>query len=128
MKYNTRAALAALIFLPALTLGCAKKTVVGKWSGTQNGMNVTMEFKDGGAFTQDTTTPMGPIQAVGTWKVAGESITLATTDVTMKGASVMAMIPANMKAMLNQNATFKFEKDDLILTNKGQSLTLTPLK
>jgi hypothetical protein len=130
MFRNTRAALAALIVPAALIgVGCAKKTVVGKWSGTMDNMPLTIEFKEDRSFTQSMTVPTaGAIEATGRWAVDGKQLIIITTDVKAGGKSVMAMVPANMKSQLNQTVTFKFDSEVLILTRYGQHEILTPIK
>jgi hypothetical protein len=130
MFRNTRAALAAMIIPAALIgVGCAKKTVVGKWTGTMDNMPMTMEFKEDKSFTQGMTVAMaGAIEVTGTWSVDGEKLAFTATDVKAGGRSVMAMVPANMKSKLSQNVTFKLESGNLILIGNGQSATLTPVK
>jgi hypothetical protein len=135
MRTSLLRAAAAALLVPAivLTVGCAKKTVVGKWKGTieapmAGSVTATIEYKEDGTMTQSATTAMGQINVTGTYKVEGENIALTVTDLTSGGRSVMAMLPPAAKSSLNSTSTFKLEGDQLTLTSKGKNQTFTRVK
>ena len=120
------AALAALVVsVAALTVGCKKPGVEGKWQGQLQGMSSTIEFKPSGEFTQSSQIPIGTVEGTGTYKVAGENISLTVTDAKVGGRSVLAMLPPAQK---QQSGTWKREGDSLTLTMGKSSASLTAVK
>jgi hypothetical protein len=127
------AAVALLIPSIVLTVGCAKKTIVGKWTGSieypmLGNVTANIEYKEGGAMTQTATTPRGQVEVTGTYKAEGENLTLAVTDVKLGGNSVMGLLPPAAKSNLNKTVAFKLDGETLTLTEKGQSQTFTRVK
>lgn len=113
------------LLVPALVLsiGCAKPTPVGKWSGSFNGIPLTFEFKDGGKMAM-TGSAMGQSLVInGTWSVEGDQLTTTITDGTP--AMVMNFIPANAR---KSTGAWKVEGDTLTLTQGGKAQPLTRVK
>lgn len=110
---------AALLAVPALvvSIGCAKPTPVGKWTGPVTGLGQsTLEFSADNKVTVNGNIMMiGAVTATGTYTLDGEKIAMKFTDLQSGGKSVMAMIPANMRGALDQNDTWKIEDGTLII-------------
>ena len=135
MKLSLQRTLAAAFLIPGvvLSVGCAKKTIVGKWTGSTEypmlgAVTATIEYKEGGVMTQTASTKMGQIDVTGTYKAEGENLTVTVTDIKAGGNSVMAMLPAQAKQGLNTTATFKLEGDTLTVTRQGKAQTFTHVK
>jgi hypothetical protein len=123
---TTAAGLMATLALLTLA-GCSKPGIAGKWNGTADvagqKLSSTMEFKPDGTVTQDSKTPLGEVNATGTYQTSGENLTIHVDKITAMGKTVDA--PPQMK---DQTATFKVEGDTLSMTRNGQTVNFTRVK
>ncbi len=121
--------IAVVATLSVSLVGCAKPSPVGKWTGTVSGMTgSTIEFTADNKVKQTATSPMGAVDAEGTYKVNGEKLDISITSVKMGGKDMMAMLPANVKSNLNQSVTWAIKEGNLELIGAGGPTTLTPVK
>ncbi len=121
--------IAVVATLGVSLVGCAKPSPVGKWTGTVSGMTgSTIEFTADNKVKQTATSPMGAVDAEGTYKVNGEKLDISITSVKMGGKDMMAMLPANVKSNLNQSVTWAIKEGNLELIGAGGPTTLTPVK
>ena len=121
--------IAVVATLSVSLVGCAKPSPVGKWTGTVSGMTgSTIEFTADNKVKQTATSPMGAVDAEGTYKVKGEKLDISITSVKMGGKDMMAMLPANVKSNLNQSVTWAIKEGNLELIGAGGPTTLTPVK
>jgi hypothetical protein len=110
-------------------VGCAKPSPVGKWTGTVSGMaGSTIEFTADNKVKQSAKSPMGSVDAEGTYTVNGEKIDIAITSVKAGGRDVMALLPAQAKANLNQSVKWSLKDGNLELIGNGGPTVLTPVK
>ncbi len=121
--------IAVVATLGVSLVGCAKPSPVGKWTGTVSGMTgSTIEFTADNKVKQTATSPMGAVDAEGTYKLNGDKLDISITSVKMGGKDMMAMLPAQVKSNLNQSLTWSIKEGNLELTGKGGPTTLTPVK
>ena len=121
--------IAVVATLGVSLVGCAKPSPVGKWSGTVAGMTgSTIEFTADNKVKQTATSPMGSVDAEGTYTVNGEKLDIAITSVKAGGRDIMAMLPAQMKANLNQSVKWSLKEGNLELIGNGGPTVLTPVK
>lgn len=121
--------IAVVATLGVSLVGCAKPSPVGKWSGTVAGMTgSTIEFTADNKVKQTATSPMGSVDAEGTYTVNGEKLDIAITSVKAGGRDIMAMLPAQMKANLNQSVKWSLKEGNLELVGAGGPTVLTPVK
>lgn len=121
--------IAVVATLSVSLVGCAKPSPVGKWTGTVSGMTgSTIEFTADNKVKQTATSPMGAVDAEGTYKVNGEKLDISITSVKMGGKDMMAMLPANVKSNLNQSVTWAIKEGNLELIGSGGPTVLTPVK
>ena len=121
--------IAVLATLGVSLVGCAKPSPVGKWTGTVSGMTgSTIEFTADNKVKQTATSPMGAVDAEGTYKVDGEKLDISITSVKMGGKDMMSMLPAQVKSNLNQSLKWAIKEGNLELIGNGGPTTLTPVK
>lgn len=121
--------IAVVATLGVSLVGCAKPSPVGKWTGTVSGMTgSTIEFTADNKVKQTATSPMGAVDAEGTYKVNGEQLDISITSVKMGGKDMMAMLPAQVKSNLNQSVKWAIKEGNLELIGSGGPTTLTPVK
>ncbi|MFM7188084.1 MAG: hypothetical protein ACKO14_09740 [Armatimonadota bacterium] len=121
--------IAVVATLGVSLVGCAKPSPVGKWTGTVSGMTgSTIEFTADNKVKQTATSPMGAVDAEGTYKLNGDKLDISITSVKMGGKDMMAMLPAQVKSNLNQSLTWAIKEGNLELTGNGGPTTLTPVK
>lgn len=121
--------IAVVATLGVSLVGCAKPSPVGKWSGTVAGMTgSTIEFTADNKVKQTATSPMGSVEAEGTYAVNGEKLDIKIASVKAGGKDIMAMLPANVKSNLNQSVTWALKEGNLELIGAGGPTTLTPVK
>ena len=121
--------IAVVATLSVSLVGCAKPSPVGKWTGTVSGMTgSTIEFTADNKVKQTATSPMGAVDAEGTYKVNGEKLDISITSVKMGGKDMMAMLPAQVKSNLNQSVTWAIKEGNLELIGNGGPTVLTPVK
>jgi len=121
--------IAVMATLGVSLVGCAKPSPVGKWTGTISGMTgSTIEFTADNKVKQTATSPMGAVDAEGTYKLNGDKLDISITSVKMGGKDMMAMLPAQVKSNLNQSLTWAIKEGNLELTGNGGPTTLTPVK
>jgi len=121
--------IAVVATLGVSLVGCAKPSPVGKWTGTVSGMTgSTIEFTADNKVKQTATSPMGAVDAEGTYKVNGEQLDISITSVKMGGKDMMAMLPAQVKSDLNQSVKWAIKEGNLELIGSGGPTTLTPVK
>lgn len=121
--------IAVVATLGVSLVGCAKPSPVGKWTGTVSGMTgSTIEFTADNKVKQTATSPMGAVDAEGTYKVNGEQLDISITSVKMGGKDMMAMLPAQVKSNLNQSVKWTIKEGNLELIGSGGPTTLTPVK
>jgi len=121
--------IAVVATLGVSLVGCAKPSPVGKWSGTVAGMTgSTIEFTADNKVKQTATSPMGSVEAEGTYTVNGEKLDIKIASVKAGGKDIMAMLPANVKSNLNQSVTWALKEGNLELIGAGGPTTLTPVK
>ena len=121
--------IAVVATLGVSLVGCAKPSPVGKWSGTVAGMTgSTIEFTADNKVKQTAASPMGSVDAEGTYKVNGEKLDITITSVKAGGKDIMAMLPANVKSNLNQSVTWALKEGNLELIGTGGPTVLTPVK
>jgi hypothetical protein len=121
--------IAVVATLGVSLVGCAKPSPVGKWTGTVSGMaGSTIEFTADNKVKQSAKSPMGSVDAEGTYKVNGDKIDIAITSVKAGGRDVTGMLPANVKSNLNQSVTWALKEGNLELIGAGGPTTLTPVK
>ncbi len=109
--------LAPIVPAIVLTIGCAKPTPVGKWTGPISGLGQsTLELTaDNKVSVSGNLAMLGAVTATGTYSLDGEKISIKIADLQSGGKSVMAMIPANMRGALDQNDTWKIEDGSLYI-------------
>ena len=115
MMKTSRCAVWALCLLVLIPLaGCAKKNpLVGTWTGTinipigptQQSLAVTYTFNEDGTCSTSAQTPMGPMNAQGTYTVDDDKLTMKTKT-QAQGRTVEGQA----------EATFKVEGDTLTVT------------
>jgi hypothetical protein len=88
----------------------------------------TIEFTADNKVKQSAKSPMGSVDAEGTYKVNGDKLDIAITSVKAGGRDVMGMLPANVKSNLNQSVTWALKEGNLELIGAGGPTTLTPVK
>jgi hypothetical protein len=121
--------IAVVATLGVSLVGCAKPSPVGKWTGTVSGMaGSTIEFSADNKVKQTVTSPMGAVDAEGTYKVNGEKLDIAITSVKLGGKEMISSLPAQMKANLNQSVTWAIKEGNLELIGNGGPTVLTPVK
>jgi len=121
--------IAVVATLGVSLVGCGKPSPVGKWSGTVAGMTgSTIEFTADNKVKQTATSPMGSVEAEGTYTVNGEKLDIKIASVKAGGKDIMAMLPANVKSNLNQSVTWALKEGNLELIGAGGPTTLTPVK
>lgn len=121
--------IAVVATLGVSLVGCAKPSPVGKWTGTVSGMTgSTIEFTADNKVKQTASSPMGAVDAEGTYKVNGDKLDIAITSVKMGGKDMMSMLPAQVKSSLNQSVTWAIKEGNLELVGSGGPTTLTPVK
>ena len=121
--------IAVVATLGVSLVGCAKPSPVGKWTGTVSGMSgSTIEFTADNKVKQTATSPMGSVDAEGTYKVNGEKLDITITSVKAGGKDIMGMLPANVKSNLTQSVTWALKEGNLELIGNGGPTTLTPVK
>ncbi len=121
--------IAVVATLGVSLVGCAKPSPVGKWTGTVSGMTgSTIEFTADNKVKQTATSPMGAVDAEGTYKLNGDKLDISITSVKMGGKDMMAMLPAQVKSNLNQSLTWSIKEGNLELIGSGGPTTLTPVK
>ena len=121
--------IAVVATLSVSLVGCAKPSPVGKWTGTVSGMTgSTIEFTADNKVKQTATSPMGAVDAEGTYKVDGEKLDISITSVKMGGKDMMSMLPAQVKSNLNQSLKWAIKEGNLELIGNGGPTTLTPVK
>ena len=121
--------IAVVATLGVSLVGCAKPSPVGKWTGTVSGMTgSTIEFTADNKVKQTATSPMGSVEAEGTYEVNGEKLDIKIASVKAGGKDIMAMLPANVKSNLNQSVTWALKEGNLELIGAGGPTTLTPVK
>ena len=90
--------IAVVATLGVSLVGCAKPSPVGKWTGTVSGMTgSTIEFTADNKVKQTATSPMGAVDAEGTYKVNGPQLDSSITSVNMGGKDMMAKLHAQGK-------------------------------
>lgn len=130
----------ALIAVGAATLlaGCAP-SVVGKWKGSlpvpmtggSTTVPLTVEFKKDNTFEQTVNTPLGTLNASGTYTTEGQNLSASVSKILANGNDMTARIPAQVKQAMTPSGTFKVEGDKLILTGEkdsNQNVTLDRVK
>ena len=121
--------IAVVATLGVSLVGCAKPSPVGKWTGTVAGMTgSTIEFTADNKVKQTATSPMGSVEAEGTYTVNGEKLDIKIASVKAGGKDIMAMLPANVKSNLNQSVTWALKEGNLELIGNGGPTVLTPVK
>jgi len=121
--------IAVVATLGVSLVGCAKPSPVGKWTGTVSGMTgSTIEFTADNKVTQTASSPMGAVDAEGTYKVNGDKLDIAITSVKMGGKDMMSMLPAQVKSSLNQSVKWSIKEGNLELVGNAGPTTLTPVK
>ncbi len=121
--------IAVVATLGVSLVGCAKPSPVGKWTGTVSGMTgSTIEFTADNKVKQTATSPMGAVDAEGTYKLNGDKLDISITTVKMGGKDMMAMLPAQVKSNLNQSLKWAIKEGNLELIGNGGPTTLTPVK
>src|SRR6185436_20454300 len=89
-----------LVALQVLLGGCAKPTVVGKWTGTVDlfgqKMPAVMEFKKDGTLTQNLKSSIGEAAASGTYTVDGKHLAMYLQKVSALGKTIN--LPENSKS------------------------------
>lgn len=121
--------IAVVATLGVSLVGCAKPSPVGKWTGTVSGMTgSTIEFTADNKVKQTATSPMGAVDAEGTYTLNGDKLDIAITSVKMGGKDMMAMLPAQVKSNLNQSLKWAIKEGNLELIGNGGPTTLTPVK
>jgi len=121
--------IAVVATLGVSLVGCAKPSPVGKWTGTVSGMTgSTIEFTADNKVKQTATSPMGAVDAEGTYKLNGDKLDISITSVKMGGKDMMAMLPAQVKSNLNQSVKWAIKEGNLELIGSGGPTTLTPVK
>jgi hypothetical protein len=88
----------------------------------------TIEFTADNKVKQTATSPMGAVDAEGTYKVDGEKLDISITSVKMGGKDMMSMLPAQVKSNLNQSLKWAIKEGNLELIGNGGPTTLTPVK
>jgi len=110
---------AALFAVPALvvSIGCAKPTPVGKWTGPITGLGQsTLELTaDNKVSVSGNLMLIGAVTATGTYSLDGDKIKIKINDLMSGGKSVLNMVPANMRGALDQNDTWKIEDGALFI-------------
>lgn len=108
-----------------LLAGCAP-SIVGKWHGDLpmpegQKIPIQMDFKQDGSLQQD----MGPVSAMGTYRVDGDKMTLNLTEANLAGKK----IPVKGTGAATGEVSMKFEGEKLVLTGAGeQPLVLERIK
>lgn len=121
--------IAVVATLGVSLVGCAKPSPVGKWTGNVGGMTgSTIEFTADNKVKQTASSPLGAVDAEGTYKINGDKLDIAITSVKAGGRDVMAMLPAQAKSNLNQSVTWAIKEGNLELVGSGGPTTLTPVK
>jgi hypothetical protein len=122
--FKLAAVAASVVFVAGM--GCAKKTIVGKWSGTMGALPMTIELKEDKTFVESATVPTGEtLEIIGNWSVDGDKLTLAATDVKTGGKSVLAMVPAAGRV---HTPSFTLADSKLTLIDNGQTGTFSLAK
>lgn len=123
------ASVALLIPAIALTVGCQKPTIVGKWKGTVNArgsaVETTTEFTKDEKMSINLTSPVA-VTMTGTYKVNGNNFEMHMTDMTAMGRSMK--IPAAQAGQMNRTGTWKVEGDKLSLISGGVTEVFTRVK
>lgn len=121
----------AAIALPltATLVGCNTASPVGKWSGTVSQIpGATFDITKDNKVMLSANSPMGAVVANGTCTITGDKLTWELTEVLASGKNIISLLPANMKAQLNQNVTWSIKDGNLELKNDKGTTVLTPIK
>jgi len=107
----------------AAVSGCAKKTVVGKWSGTLPGpgkmsLPGTVEFKDDGTANLVVSAMGATATATGTYKYEDDTLTETLTSMTVAGQT------RNMTETMSAKVVLDGDSMTLTSATTGKSYTV----
>ena len=111
--------------------GCAASPIVGKWQTSVQGATVNIEFKADKTFTQAVTTPVGAINADGTYLVDKDQLTTTGKNFSAPGLPAPFISIAKRQLGKAQSGTVKFSDNNntMILTTAAQTnITFTRQK
>jgi hypothetical protein len=123
-RYSSLCVLAVLLGV-VIVSGCAKKTVVGKWTGTLPGpggmpLQGSVEFKEDGTASQ-VISVMGQSATVqGTYKYENDTLTETLNSISAAGQNRQLNGSANMLS-----AKVKLDGDSMTLTPPDSTKTYT---
>ena len=105
----------ALLGLVVLS-GCAKPTVIGKWSGTMQfgpmAAQTKLEFTADGKATGNATTILGATPLNGTYSTEGEKMKI---NIPLTGAAAATAQKLGGSATISINEPFKLDGDSLTI-------------
>jgi hypothetical protein len=121
---KTVVAAAMLLAIGLAGSGCKRSpSLVGKWTGTMQGMAGTFEFTADEKVTVSVTTVGGQINLLGNYKVTGDEFTIELTDVQTPGldAQKAGMVKQSLASVLNKPSTMTIafaSPDEVSFTEK----------
>ena len=132
MKFRFLGVSAIALLLGLSIAGCAKKSIVGKWSGdvplpgSRGTVNAIVEFKPDGTLTSTVSKGGMTVLVQENYTIKDSVITETATSISVNGSTV----PLPPQQAQPQTATFNIDSDTLKLTNSrtSQTVTLTRVK
>ena len=129
---KTAVAAAMLLAVGLAGAGCKRSpSLVGKWTGTMQGMAGSFEFTADEKVTVSVTTVGGQINLLGNYKVTGDEFTIELTDVQTPGldSQKAGMVKQSLASVLNKPSTMTIafvSPDEVSFTEKKAPGTKPP--